>query len=59
MCLDQIQCGQSRRAAGSLGPQLSLVCSMGPSPDGSNDHNHASIKMVIKLGVRVWEKQGV
>lgn len=32
---------------------------MGPSPDGSNDHNHASIKTVIKLGVRVWEEQGI
>lgn len=32
---------------------------MGPFPDGSNDHNHASIKTVIKLGVRVWEEQGI
>lgn len=33
------------------GPRLSLVYSPKPSPDGSNDHNHASIKTVIKLGV--------
>jgi len=35
------------------------VYSPRPSPDGSNDHNHASIKNVIKLrGWGAWEEQG-
>lgn len=40
-------------AAGSWDPQLSLVDSPRPSPDGSNgsnDHNHASVKTAINSG---------
>lgn len=29
-----------------------------PSPDRLNDHNHASVKTVIKLRIGVWEEPG-